>query len=381
MPLFDGLMNEAIKSREIPGGALAIAKDGKLLVARGYGMANVGSHEPATLDTLFCTATVTKTITAVAVLRLVDQGKLSLDSAVYPFLGKPRPLGRSAIDPQIEKITVRQLLLHAGGWDTKHHPDFLRQTQKIARVAGEKLPLPNDAVLRFGLSQPLDFAPGTESHYSNFGYYVAKLVVEHLARQPYETYVRQQVLRPMGIQQMRMEQLAPGYAAHEAHRYGTGGRELSGGREPIAAPAGNWLGSVVDLARFLTAVSGSRGKPFLTSAARQEMLAAAAFPLGGRRSGSHVGLGWDSVSEEPSGIQFHKNGSAAGVHVYVEHRADGIDWVLMLNADGRPDGKPVAELVDQLRRAMDATRVWPDRDLFEGPAPAQRQKSKGAVVL
>ena len=74
MPVFDDIMNEALKARGIPGGALAIAKDGKLLVARGYGLANVQTREPVTLDTLFSTASVTKTITAAAVLHLVDQG-------------------------------------------------------------------------------------------------------------------------------------------------------------------------------------------------------------------------------------------------------------------------------------------------------------------
>ena len=132
-------------------------------MARGYGLANVQTREPVTLDTLFSTATVTKTITAAAVLHLVDQGKLSLDDPVYPLLGKPRPLGQPAIDPRVEKITVRHLLLHAGGWNTKYHSDVLRQTQKISRAAGEKLPLSADAVLRYGLSQPLDFAPGTET--------------------------------------------------------------------------------------------------------------------------------------------------------------------------------------------------------------------------
>ncbi len=85
-----------------------------------------------TLDTLFSTASVTKTITAAAVLRLVDQGKLSLDDPIYPLLGKPRPLGRPTIDPQVDKITVRHLLLHAGGWNTKYHSDVLRQTRKIS---------------------------------------------------------------------------------------------------------------------------------------------------------------------------------------------------------------------------------------------------------
>ncbi len=385
MPAFDDIMNEALKTRGIPGAALAIAKDGKLLVARGYGLANTRTREPVTLDTLFCTANVTKTITAVAALHLVDLGKLVLDDPVFPLLGKPRPLGRPAMDPQVEKITVRHLLLHAGGWNSKYHSDALRQTRKISRATAEKLPLSADAVLRYGLSQPPDFAPGAESHYSNFGYFLAKMVVQRSARQPYETYVRQQVLGPMGITEMRMEQLAPAYSAREAHRYGSGGREFAGGREAIAAPAGHWLASVVDLARFLTAVSGTRGKPFLSSAARQEMLAAPPPPLPPRRSGSHVGLGWDAVREGPRGIEFHKSGAAAGVRAHIEHRGDGIDWVLLLNSDGQVQDQPpaAAEIIDKIRQAIDATRDWPDRDLFESPAaaPGALKKPTGSVVL
>jgi CubicO group peptidase (beta-lactamase class C family) len=369
MPAFDAIMVDALKSRSIPGGALAIARNGKLLMARGYGLANVRSGDPVTADTLFCTASITKTITAVAVLRLVDQGKLSLDDPVYSLLGKPRPVGPAAIDPRIEKITVRELLLNAGGWNTRYHLDFLHQTQRIARVTSTKQPLSSDMVLRYGLSQPLDFSPGTESHYSSFGFFLAKLIVERCARQPYETYVRQQVLRPMGISQMRMEQLGPAYAPREAHRYGASGRELSGGREPISAPAGNWLGSVIDLARFLTAVSGTGNKPFLTSAARRQMLAAGPPPLAERSSGSHVGLGWDSVIEESGGSQCRKSGSEPGVRVYIEHRADGIDWVVLFNSDGNVDGRPpvLTDIAKKIRQAIDATHAWPDRDLFKGP--------------
>ena len=101
---------------------------------------------------------MTKTITAASVLHLLDQGKLSLDDAVYPLLGKPRPLDRQTIDPLVAKITVRQLLLHAGGWDPKRTSDALHQTRKISRITAEKLPLAADTVLRYGLNQPLDFA-------------------------------------------------------------------------------------------------------------------------------------------------------------------------------------------------------------------------------
>jgi CubicO group peptidase (beta-lactamase class C family) len=373
-PVFDQIVIDALKARHIPGAALAVVKDGKLVIARGYGMANTKTKEPVGLDTLFSTASITKTITAVAALRLVDQEKLSLDANVYALLDKPRPVGRPAVDPQVEKITVRQLLLHAGGWNAQLHGDILRQTKKIARLTGEKSPLSADTLTRYGLGQPLDFVPGSESHYSNFCYFLAKRVVERAARQPYESYVRQQILAPLGINEMRLEQLAPAYATHEARRYRSDGQELPGGREPIAAPGGSWLATIVDLARFAAATDAAGGNPLLSANARQEMFAIPPPPLGKRKSGTHVGLGWDVVRERGDGLEYHKSGNSAGVRTYIEHCGKDVDWVLLLNSDGTPEGqKPAASrLVEQLRRAIDATLQWPERDLFQtNPAVAK----------
>jgi N-acyl-D-amino-acid deacylase len=375
-PVLDQIVSDALKARHIPGAALAIVKDGKLVVARGYGLANSKTNEPVTLDTLFSTASISKTITAVAALRLVDQEKLSLDACVYALLEKPRPVGRVAVDPQVEKITLRQLLQHSGGWNAALHGDVLAQPKKIAKLMGEKSPLSADAMTRYGLSQPLDFAPGSASHYSNFSYFLVKRIVEKAARQPYESYVRQQVLAPLGVSDMRLEQVSPGYAAHEAHRYHGDGREVSGGREAIGAPAGNWLATVVDLAHFTsaTATSGA-GAPLLSANARQEMFAVPPPPLGKRKSGAHVGLGWDVVRDGTDGLEYHKIGAAAGVRTYIEHCGKDIDWVLLLNSDGTPDGQKAAVtlLVEQIRRAIDATPQWPDRDLFQNsPAVATR---------
>jgi CubicO group peptidase (beta-lactamase class C family) len=366
MPVFDRIMNETLKARHIPGGALAIVKSGKLVAVKGYGLASVPMRQPVTLDTLFSTASVSKTITAAAVLRLVDQKKLSLDSSVYALLDKPHPLGRATLDPRVEKITVRQLLLHAGGWNSKYHPDVLRQTQKIARLTGEKMPLSAETVTRYGISRPLDFVPGNESHYSNFGYFLAKRIVQRAARQPYETFVRQEVLRPLGISKMRLEQFGPTYTAGEAHRYRNDGQELPGGREPIAAPAGSWLASIVDLARFAAALSPTSNKPLLSATARQEMFAMPPLPLSKRKSGTHLGLGWDVVRTVPSGLEYHKSGNMPGVRAYIEHMAPDIDWVLLLNSDGTPDDQStaVARLVEELHQAIDGTRQWPQRDLF-----------------
>ncbi len=221
----------------------------------------------------------------------------------------------------------------------------------------------------------MDFAPGSESHYSSFCYFLAAQVVQQAARQPYESYVRQQVLRPLGITDMRLEQLAPAYAVREAHRYRGDGRELPGGRAAIAAPAGNWLANVVDLARIAGGMSGAGGKELLGAGVSQQMFALPPRPLNKRRNGAHLGLGWDSVRDVAGGLEYHKSGSAAGVRTRVEHVAPDIDWVLLLNSDGTSDGQStaVARLVAEIRRAIESTSQWPDRDLFESGAAVARQ--------
>ncbi len=371
MPVFDAILADALQTYGIPGGALAIAKDGKLVLVRGYGLANLKTREPVSTASLFSIASISKTVTAVAVLGLIDQQKFSLDDKVYSLLGKPRPLGQPTIDPRVEQITVRQLLLHAAGWNSKANPDPLREARKIARQFQDKLPLSADAMMRYGLSQPLDVDPGKEIHYSNFCYFLAKMIVEHAARQPYESYVRQKVLLPMGITEMRLESLGPGYAVGEVRRYAGGNRELAGGREQVAAPAGNWLASPVDLIRFLTGFDGTRGKSCLSGSSCSTMIADPPDPLGKRRDGTHAAIGWDVVGGDGDDVLCRKSGVAAGVRTYIEHRPGGIDWILMLNSDGKADAgsAPVGIIIEKLQTAINATQDWPDRDLFR-PKPA-----------
>ena len=261
----DKAMRGTLKEYGIPGGALAVAVDGKLVVAKGYGWANVAARRPVSPHTLFCLASVSKAVTAVAVLCLVQDGKLSLDDRVYPLLGSPLPLDGFQLDSRIKQITVRQLLLHAGGFDARKGGDYMHMARKIAKQTGHKLPIPDDWLVRYVFSRPLAFAPGAEEHYSNFGFFLCSEVVQRVSGLPYEQYVRRRVLAPAGIDDMERERLGRRYGANEARRYGRDAlKEFPGGRNPIGPPAGSWIGSAVDMARFLTALDGSRGKSLLS---------------------------------------------------------------------------------------------------------------------
>ena len=217
----NAIMREILVQYRMVGASLAIAKDGQLLMARGYGLADVASGERATADTLFCTASVSKPFTAVAILKLVDQGSLALDARLLDVLSDLQPLpGYGVADPRFGTITVHKLLYHSGGWDRGGPPN----AEAIVRRAGIRAPMSAELAYRVALSQPLAYTPGTEARYSNFGFVMLRLVVERAGGQRFEPFVKQNILAPMGITQMRLEPAEPRVPPGEAHRYAPGGR-------------------------------------------------------------------------------------------------------------------------------------------------------------
>ena len=151
-------------------------------------------------DSLFRIASISKSFTAVAVLKLVEEGKLSLDAKAFPLLGI-QPAVQSFVDPEprLRQITVRQLLQHTGGWDRDQSFDPMFRSERIARANLTPPPASSVAVIRYMLSRQLDFDPGARHAYSNFGYCVLGRLIEKVTGQKYEAYVREKILAPIGI--------------------------------------------------------------------------------------------------------------------------------------------------------------------------------------
>ncbi len=231
---FDALMTATMLKWNLPGGQLAIAHEGRLVYNRGFGFASVEDHEAVTPDMTFRIASVSKTITAVAILKLVDAGELTLDTTVFPLLALEGPRGAPR-DPRLDTITIEHLLVHSGGWNS---PAFDPQNVPMTLLASQALQAENPAeaetIVRYMLSQPLDFDPGSLSVYSNFGFNVLGRVIEHVSGQPYEEYVSTQVLAPIGISTMAiggttLAERMPG----EVRYYGSPGK----GRAKACFPA------------------------------------------------------------------------------------------------------------------------------------------------
>src|SRR5207249_2946676 len=115
---FDQVMKKVLHDNRVPGGTIAVGRDGAIVYARGFGYSDQENKEAVEPDALFRLASVSKPITAVAVLQLVERGKLKLDDKVFDLLDLKAPDDPKAkFDERWKKITVLQLMEHRGGWD------------------------------------------------------------------------------------------------------------------------------------------------------------------------------------------------------------------------------------------------------------------------
>ena len=304
---FDAEMEAFMKPRDIPGGALAVLRGKKLVYAKAYGYANREKQTPVLAESLFRIASISKPFTAVAVLQLVEKGKLKLDQPAFDLVAGDL-CGFSPKDSRLQKITILQLLQHTGGWDRDKSYDPMFRCQIIAEQ--QKVPCPPGPkdIICYMLGEKLDFDPGTRYAYSNFGYCVLGRIIEKLTGLSYDAYVQKNVLAPLGITRMRLgssTESRPGEVTYYTPKDETT-RSLFedkvvpwpyGGFDLEAMDAhGGWVASVIDLARFAAGLQDPAACPVLQSSTLETMYTRPAAPVGrnkdGTPSASYYACGW-----------------------------------------------------------------------------------------
>jgi CubicO group peptidase (beta-lactamase class C family) len=367
-PLDDGVIT-IMRRHGIPGAALAIAKDGKLVLAKGYGWSNLETGEYVKPDTLFGVASISKSFTAAAILKLVEQGKLKLDDKPFVMLAHIRPLPGVQPDPRLKNITVHHLLIHAGGWDAKKSGDPVNWTTEMQYRRGDRLPVSAEQLISFTLGVRLDFDPGTDEKYSNFGYIVLGEVIEKASGTTYEKYVHEHVLKPAGIVRGNLHPLNGKYFPNEARRYLAGTEnEVPPWRQKYSDAAGGWTMSTIDLVRFLTSLDGTRGKPLLKEKEFEAMLAPPPPPLMPRPNGTWYGLGWDIAVRRDAEFGFAKDGLWIGMRSFMKRSPNGVSWALVFNASMQmdaDDNRTMTEAIKGVLEKIETLDKLPKIDLFE----------------
>ena len=402
-PIVEGLMAKW----SIPGGAVAVVRGGRLAYARGFGFADRERRLPATPATLFRIASLSKPVTAAAVLKLVEEGRLGLDDRPFRILDDLKPAAGAFLDPRIYDITVSDLLRHSGGFDRAASGDPMFKPLEIAWAMGVAPPAGPATIVRYVFTQPLDFPPGTRYAYSNFGYSVLGRVIERVTGRRYRDFVRDEVLARMGITDMRVGLTAAKFrGAGEARYYDFPEGWLTSSvfpfvREPVPVPDGGfyleamdahggWLASAVDMMRFVTWVDGrSRRRGFLKAATIALMTARP--PLAEYQGApAYYALGWmvrpvaggqgsargsDSttlsrsknsreIAAQGGDADWWHTGSLAGSAAILVRAHNGLSWVALFNSQPADAEGFLAELDRALRKAADAVTRWPRADLF-----------------
>jgi N-acyl-D-amino-acid deacylase len=395
---FDALLTSFLKRHQIPGAALAVTKDGRLVHARGFGYADVEAKTLVRPRSRFRIASISKPFTATAILMLVDQGKLRLDARVYDVLGLGVKVpAESTFDQRWQKVTINQLLHHTGGWDRDRSFDPMFLPVKIARATHTRPPATADAIVSYMLGQPLDFEPGREFAYSNFGYCLLGRVIETVSGERYGPCVRANVLAPLGIGRMRLARSRlEGRLPGEVRYYDEPGETVKSVfagdlGEPVLPPYGGecleamdahggWVASAVELVRFAAALDEHADPALLSPASRRLMFAPPPGPIGhkdGRPRDSYYACGWD-MARDGDGYNSWHGGYLAGTSTLLVRRHDGVTWAVLFNSTRKLKGDELAaDLIDgRLHEAANRVESWPAVDLFpnllgDGPGEAQ----------
>jgi hexosaminidase len=367
------LMHGFMREHKVPGASVAVTKDGELVYSRGFGWADTGSKSAVTNDSIFRIASISKPITSAAVLTLVDAGKLDLNSPVVDLL---YPVAKPNFpDSRLNKITLRQLLQHRGGWDRNKSSDPMFVAQELASNNGDGSPLTKKQIRDVVFQLPLDFDPGAQFAYSNFGYMLLGLIIEEVTGMAYEDYVTMAILQPLQMMHTKPgRSLIADRKPNEVTYYSPNHQMMAVLGESIGdqVPApyggfaletmdahGGWLSSASDLARFAAAVDLS-GDNFLSEESVQTMIARYPTPKSNSKEPVYYGCGWLVRTKLPTNrINLWHNGALPGTSTLLVARHDGYTWAILFNARKAADGTDYATLIDPLfHQAINQVTSW-----------------------
>lgn len=260
--VIDTKINNFLTTQKVPGATLAISKNGKLVYKKAYGKADLEADVDMTTEHRFRVASVSKTFTGVAIMRLVQAGKLSLDDKVFgpgSILGND--FGTKAYSARVLNVTVRHLLqMTTGGWVLSNDRDAIDSNPAMNNKAFFDWMLDNTL---------LKHDPGTRYWYINTNYFVAARVIEKISGKSFYQFMKDDFLDPLGITSAVMGKgPLSGRYPNEVKYYGQGGTkgwEYTIALERRDGDAGIVI-NAIDLLKFVTAIDGFSTRPDILNA-------------------------------------------------------------------------------------------------------------------
>ncbi len=304
----DDLVRARMAERHVPGVAVAVIKNGKVVKTKGYGVASVEFNVPVTPETVFEIGSVSKQLTAAGIMLLVQDGRIELDEKISKYLpGTPEGW---------KEVTVRNLLTHTSGVKSYSSLTGFELSKRMKR----------DDFIKELAPHPLDFPPGSRYNYSNSGYNLLGYIIESVSGKNYWAFMRERIFQPLGMTktadrdpQYIIPNRAVGYEWERGRLTGRDGNltDLQG--------AGAIVSTVGDLAKWDAAL---RGDSFLTKDTKAELWKPFTLADG---TVSQYGLGWrmsDIRGHKMIGHTGQTAGFGAAIFRYVD---DGVTVIVLSN--------------------------------------------------
>lgn len=315
---------------KIPGLSLAIVKNERLVYVNAYGYADKESSQVATINDLYRIASVSKPITAIAILMLVQDELISLDQKVF---GTDGILGDAYGTPpngsNKELITIRHLLDHTSGWENLPTDPMFSVVSKLQ----------SEIIVDLVLNRPLSSAPGSTYYYLNFGYLVLGRVIEKVTNLPYENYVKS-ITDKMDITSLRiggstLAERNVGEVKYYQEEYSPYSMNIR-----RADAAGGWISSATDLARFIVRIDGNAIVPDVISTALLD----------------EMYFGHDS---------WYHFGSLPGTSALLVKMSNNFSFVVLVNTRTEYDYELIInELYNTVISGIISKTTWPTENLF-----------------
>jgi D-alanyl-D-alanine carboxypeptidase len=302
----DDMVREEMVRTKSPAIAIAVVKNGKIVRSQAYGLANVEHNVPATIDTVFRVASMSKQFCAASVLLLAEEGKVSLDDSITRFL----PDAPDSWKP----ITFRHVLSHTAGIPDANPSDgFTFRTE-----------MSPEAYLSLLYAKPLKWAPGSRYEYSNPGYSMLGIVVGRIAGMPMEQFVAERIWKPVGMEQTYYytdDGVVPNRASGYV-RKGPGVANALHLRPYVMHGSGGILSTVTDFAKWDAAL---RSDAPLSRAIREVMWARQT-----PEEGASYGYGF-FVDDGDKKVVRHSGGTMGFTSNWVRHLDEGLTVIVLQN--------------------------------------------------
>ena len=341
----------------IPGGSIAIMKNHRLVYSHGLGWSDKENHIRARATTLFRIASISKTITAIAILKLVEEKKLKLDTPVFSILKNIKPYHHLKLNKEAYTITVRNLLNMTSGWDANQFdPVFDNWPKHYALPTGHESISGSNITARLALHLPLKTHPGKQFSYANLNYCLLGLIINKLTNTPYnyrgyQHFVQRHILQPLHIYNMHIansnfNQRDPDEAIYYPSEYYNYNdplflMDLPYGDDDILQKnyaAGGWVATSIDLARIAEGIKSGKilsKKSFHEMMALPKTLRPYRCNICTGETTWHYGMGWFVLSNH----QYSTHGSFTGSNSLLIIRKDGTIFALIFNRRPSPTEK------------------------------------------